>query len=78
MLFRSTGRALVTFPEGSQTAVAASAQQLGVPLQTIGRVVGDRLRISVGGRRVIDENVADLADLWTNSFGRAIEAADVL
>ncbi len=74
----STGRALVTFSPGAETAVAASAEQSGVPLRTIGRVTGDRLRISIGARRLVDESVAALAGIWTTAFSRAIEAADVL
>ena len=74
----STGRALVTFASGAESAVRAIAQQSGVPLQVIGRVGGDRLRIAAGGHTLVDESVASLAEVWTTAFAQAIEAADVL
>ncbi len=74
----STGRALISFSPAAQTAISATAQQSGMRLRILGRVGGDRLRISAAGRVVIDESVAALSDLWTSAFSRAIEAADVL
>jgi hypothetical protein len=44
----------------------------------IGRVGGDRLKIAVGGRALVDEPVAALRDLWSTAFARALESADVL
>ena len=74
----STGRALVTHSPESQAAVQSAAKEAGVPLARIGRVGGDRLKISVGKRVVVDEPVAALAGIWKTSFAKAIEAADVL
>ncbi|HKD20178.1 MAG TPA: AIR synthase related protein, partial [Thermoanaerobaculia bacterium] len=74
----STGRALVTLPASSRSAVEASAAQIGVPLALIGAVGGERLAISVSGRTLIDESVASLSELWSGAFAKAIESADLL
>jgi phosphoribosylformylglycinamidine synthase len=74
----TTGRALVTFEPGNEAAVRAEAERGGVPFAVVGRVGGDRLAISVGGRNVIDEPVSDLRTLWSTAFARALESADVL
>ena len=44
----------------------------------VGTVGGARLRISVGDRNRIDEDVATLRDLWKSAFERAIESGEVL
>jgi len=74
----STGRALVSFEPKSEAAVRASAEQSGVPFAVIGKVGGDRLTISVAGKKLTDEPVAPLRDLWSSAFARALESADVL
>jgi phosphoribosylformylglycinamidine synthase len=74
----STGRALVSFEPRNEAAVRASADQSGVPFAVIGKVGGDRLAISLGGRNLVDEPVAALRDLWSAAFARALESADVL
>jgi len=76
----STGRALVSFAPEAEAAVRAAAEQSGVPFGVLGRVGGDRLRISVRGRTeaVVDESVADLDSLWRGAFAHALESADVL
>jgi phosphoribosylformylglycinamidine synthase subunit PurL len=75
----STGRALVTFDPAEEAVVRAAAEQAGVPLESIGRVGGERLVVEVDGRIAIDEAVADLRALWSTAFTRQIEeAAEVL
>ncbi|HEX7253564.1 MAG TPA: phosphoribosylformylglycinamidine synthase subunit PurL [Thermoanaerobaculia bacterium] len=74
----STGRAVVTFLPKTESAVRAAAEQRSVPLQIIGRVGGDRLKIAIGGRTLIDESVVVLRDRWSSAFSRALESADVL
>jgi phosphoribosylformylglycinamidine (FGAM) synthase-like enzyme len=74
----STGRALVSFEPKAEAAVRASAEQSGVPFAVIGKVGGDRLRIVLRGRTLVDEPVAALRDLWSTAFARALESADVL
>jgi phosphoribosylformylglycinamidine synthase len=74
----STGRAVVTYAPESQAAVEGAAKKAGVPLARLGRVGGKRLKIAVGRRVVLDEDVATLAELWKRAFAHAMESADVL
>jgi phosphoribosylformylglycinamidine synthase II len=74
----STGRALVTLEPRAEAAVRAAAEQSGVPFAVIGRVAGDRLRISLRNRELVDEPVGSLRELWSTAFARALESADVL
>nr|MDQ5872622.1 hypothetical protein [Acidobacteriota bacterium] len=61
-----------------EAAVRAAADSSGVPFRVIGTVEGERLRIAVNGRTVVDEPVAGLSDLWTTAFARSLESAEVL
>jgi hypothetical protein len=54
------------------------ARAHGVPYSVLGRVGGARLAISAGGRRLVDEDVFGLKELWSSAFEKAIAAADVL
>jgi phosphoribosylformylglycinamidine synthase len=74
----TTARALVSFGPEEERAVRESAAKHGAPFRILGRVSGDRLRISLEGRVLIDESVASLNEIWTSAFARAMEAADVL
>jgi phosphoribosylformylglycinamidine (FGAM) synthase-like enzyme len=74
----STCRVLLTLAPEAENAVRAVARRLGVPIHLIGRVGGDRLRISVAGRSLIDEDVARLTEIWKTAFAHAMESADVL
>jgi phosphoribosylformylglycinamidine synthase len=74
----STGRALISFAPENEAAVRAAAEKAGVPFAIIGPAGGDRLRITVRGRAVVDEDLASLTALWRGAFAHAIEAADVL
>jgi phosphoribosylformylglycinamidine synthase len=75
----TTGRAIVTFAPSSASAVFSAAAESEVPLTVIGRVEGARLEIFVGEDRLVDEPVADLSEIWTSAFARAIEeSAEVL
>ena len=74
----STGRAIVTFDPKAESAVRASAEQSRVPFAVVGRVAGDRLKISLQGRTLVDEQVSALRDLWSTAFAHSLESADVL
>jgi phosphoribosylformylglycinamidine synthase subunit PurL len=75
----TTGRAVITFSVEEESAVRSSAEAARVPFRVIGRVGGERLRIEVGTRALVDEPLAALRELWTTAFARAIEsAAEVL
>jgi phosphoribosylformylglycinamidine synthase len=74
----TTGRAVITFGPEEEHAVRSAAEAEGVPFRVIGRVGGERLRVSVNGRALVDEFVAVLRDLWMGAFARSIESAEVL
>jgi phosphoribosylformylglycinamidine synthase II len=74
----SAGRVLVSFREAREDEIREAAEKLGVPFRLIGRVAGDRFRIGVGSKVLIEEGVASLREIWSGSFARAMEAADVL
>ena len=74
----STGRAVISFAPENEAAIRAAAAEHGVPFSAAGWVGGDRLRIDVRGRPLVDESVGALTALWRMSFAHAIEAADVL
>ena len=74
----TTGRVVLSFRPENEGRIRSAAAELGVPLTVIGSVGGARLRIAVGGRRVVDEDVASLRGLWKSAFERAIESAEVL
>ncbi len=74
----STGRAVVSFGPENEAAVRAAAEKGAVPFAAIGTVSGDRLRIAVHGRSLMDEALAALTGLWRGAFVHAIESADVL
>ena len=74
----STGRAVITFAPELEPELRAAAKERGVPLEVVGRVGGDRLRVSIRGAILIDEPVAELTQLWRTAFARALESADVL
>ena len=75
----SAGRAIVTFSPALEPQVRAAAREGSVPLEILGRVGGGVLRISIGGREVLNEDVPALNELWSGAFERAIErAAEVL
>jgi phosphoribosylformylglycinamidine synthase len=74
----TTGRAVLSFPPENEARIRSVAAELDVPFAVVGAVGGARLRISVGDRQLIDEDVAALRDLWKTAFERAIESGEVL
>jgi len=74
----TTGRVIVSFRRESEPGIRAAAAELQVPLVAIGAVGGARLRISLGERELVDEDVLALRNLWKTAFERAIESAEVL
>ncbi len=74
----STGRAVISFEPEAEAAIRAAAGARRVPIAIAGRTGGDRLRVALRGRPLLDEPVGALTQLWRNAFARAIESADVL
>ena len=69
----SASRVVVSVDPGDVSALMALAQSAGVPATAIGVVGGDRLRMSVGGREVIDEPLAVAEHVWATSLGAQFE-----
>ena len=74
----TTGRTILSFKPRNEAAIRSAAAELDVPFAVVGTVGGARLRISVGDRTRIDEDVTTLRDLWKTAFERAIESGEVL
>jgi phosphoribosylformylglycinamidine synthase subunit PurL len=69
----SASRVVVSTPGHDVEAVLARAAAAGVPAAVVGRVGGDRLRIAVAGRIVIDESRAGLEEIWSTAIERFFE-----
>ena len=69
----SASRALVSVRPEQLEALLALAAAEGVPAAAVGDVGGDRFRVSIGGRGVLDEPMADLERIWSTALGRLFE-----
>ena len=69
-LFSETASRVVvsTDPQTAERLVSL-AEQRSVPARVIGRVGGDRIRIGIDGRGVIDEPVARAERIWADTIG---------
>jgi phosphoribosylformylglycinamidine synthase len=64
----SASRVVVSVAPASVADLLAHAAVHGVPAAEIGRVGGNRIRISVGGRVTLDEPLADAEAIWSNAL----------
>jgi len=77
-LFGETpSRVVVSFDESQRTRFERIVAGAGAPFRVIGRVGGDRLRISVNGDELIAQPVAELEAAWRAALGRKLRAEDV-
>ena len=53
---------------GTSTRVMTAAKDGGVTAREIGRVGGDRIRLSVNGQAAIDSKVADAEQAWATAI----------
>jgi hypothetical protein len=51
----------------------AAAKKGDVPALTVGRAGGDRIRIAIEGRLVLDEPLAEAERVWATAIGRYFE-----
>ncbi len=78
-LFGETAsRVVVSTSADGVTALLTLAEAAGVPAARIGTVGGDRIRMSVAGRLVIDEPVADAERLWSTAIESSLESVRAL
>jgi phosphoribosylformylglycinamidine synthase len=64
----SASRAIVSTTAGGAATLLALARAAGVPAVQIGTVGGDRLRIGVDGRAVIDEPLGEAERIWSSAL----------
>ena len=70
----SASRVIVSVDAGRAAELQALAEDAGVPAAVIGRVGGDRIRIAIAGRVVLDERLADVEPLWSEAIGGYFES----
>jgi phosphoribosylformylglycinamidine synthase len=74
-LFGESASRVVVSVDRSRTAeLETLATEADVPVAVIGRVGGNRLRVAIGGRQVLDEPLADLERIWANAIGHHFES----
>jgi phosphoribosylformylglycinamidine synthase len=66
----SASRAVLSAAPIHVKALLAAAAAEGVVATVIGEVGGERLRVAVDGRMVLDERVAELEHVWATALGR--------
>ncbi len=64
----SASRVVVSVAANRTAELVALAAAAGVPATAIGRVGGDRIRISVEGRRLIDEPLREAERIWSTAI----------
>src|SRR3954470_6184884 len=69
----SASRVLVSVRPNDAAELVTRARKLGVPAVQVGSVGGDRIRLSIAGRTVIDEPLRDAEHLWSNAIGSHFE-----
>jgi phosphoribosylformylglycinamidine synthase len=74
----SASRAVVSTASSEASALVALATAAGVPARQIGVAGGDRVRIAIDGRAVVDELVADLERIWSTTIESCFERSRAL
>jgi phosphoribosylformylglycinamidine synthase len=74
----SASRVVVSVRPQQLSELLALAAKAGVPAATIGTVGGDRLRMSIAGRVVIDEPMAEAERIWSTAVGSHFEKQRVI
>jgi len=64
----SASRAVVSVHPDRVAELIALAAVAGVPAAVIGTVGGDRFRVSVDGRRVLDESLGSAEEIWSTAI----------
>jgi phosphoribosylformylglycinamidine synthase len=67
----SASRVVVSARPTDLTDVLRCARAAGVPVAVIGETGGNRLRMAVGGRTVLDQAVEDAEQAWSSAIERA-------
>jgi len=70
----SVSRVVVSVAANQVAEMQRLAAESGVPATTVGRVGGDRIRVAVDGRGVLDEPLAAAERLWSCAIGNHFES----
>jgi phosphoribosylformylglycinamidine synthase len=70
----SASRVVVSTSAEQEPALLALAQAAGVSAARLGVVGGDRVRVSIGGRMVLDESLADAERIWSTAIETYLES----
>ena len=71
----SASRVIVSVPPDRVADLLARASAASVPAASIGRVGGDRIRVSIEGRLALDESLAESEQIWSTGVERHFERA---
>ena len=69
----SASRVVVSVTPARMAELLELAAASRVPAAQIGRVGGDRVRISIEGRSVVDESLSDIERIWSTAIDRYFE-----
>ncbi len=70
----SASRVIVSVDQSRTAELETLAMEADVPVAVIGRVGGNRIRVAIGGRQVIDEPLADAERIWASAIGHYFES----
>jgi phosphoribosylformylglycinamidine synthase len=70
----SASRVVVSVDSARTAELEGLATESDVPVAVIGRVGGSRIRISIDGREVIDEPLADAERVWAGAIDQYFES----
>ena len=70
----SASRVVVSIDAGRTAELQALAAESGIPATIIGRVGGNRIRVAVAGRGVLDEPLGEAERLWSDAIGNYFES----
>jgi phosphoribosylformylglycinamidine synthase len=70
----SASRVVVSVSAARAAELVALARTHGVPATAIGLVAGDRIRIAIAGRNVIDTPLIDAERIWSTAIDRFFES----
>jgi len=74
MFGESASLVVVSIAANQTAALQSLAATEGVPATIIGRVGGDRIRVAVAGRDVLDEPLAEAERFWSSAVGDYFES----
>lgn len=70
----SPSRIVISFDSAQRQAIEAIALRRNIPFAVLGKIGGDKLRLSVNGEISVDSAVAELEQAWRNSLSRNLQA----